>query len=77
MSSTASIGSSICPRCGGYHQLAQCPQVKAIEYQDGSTLIKRVEFFELAGARPSRDIILNSTWPSLEEGRALLGDEEE
>jgi hypothetical protein len=41
----------VCPRCHGAHALAQCPQVKTIEYyKDGS--IRRVEFFETVGSRP-------------------------
>jgi hypothetical protein len=33
----------ICPRCGGSHHIEQCPQVKAIEY-DERHRIKRIEF---------------------------------
>lgn len=33
----------ICQRCGGSHPIEQCPQVKAIEY-DENHRIKRIEF---------------------------------
>ena len=66
---------SICPRCGGGHALAQCPQVAAMEYyEDGR--IKRVEYH---APPPARDPITTVTllggapWEfSLEDVRRLL-----
>lgn len=39
---------AVCPRCGGDHPHAQCPQVRAVEY-DGKGRLRRVEYFESTG----------------------------
>lgn len=69
----------VCPRCGANHKLAQCPQVKSIEYAaDG--LIKRVEFHEGTGDLPLAMVL--SVTPSGSFLSSLVdvtgaGDEEE
>ena len=42
----------ICRRCGGSHFIEQCPQVKAIEY-DEQHRIKRIEFMTPGDYMPS------------------------
>ena len=45
----------ICPRCNGSHPIEQCPQVKAIEY-DEQHRIKRIEFLTPGDYMPGGDV---------------------
>lgn len=72
------LAAAVCPRCGGDHPHAQCPQVKAVEY-DGRGRLRRVEYFEGTGARPL-ELSVSSTggpWRAFTSSWMRVPDEEE
>lgn len=66
---------SICPRCRGPHPIEECPQVKAIEY-DEQHRIKRVEFLTPGDYMPPLAGVPFPPSPDLPDigGRPIVGD---